>query len=176
MKPFFLNLLACALLCCAQVTIAATMYRCGNSFQDTPCVNHSYSKAMSTAAKSANGTEAKKDLSPYVVDASCKQRGDAAKKIMWQRQVGKTKEQQLEAAQDTQTHALISEVYNHRGTILEVRNSVEQECMRQIEQDQLAEQLLLAAKKLKQRNGSSGSVSSSEVAPEQTAISKPKNN
>ncbi|HEY0842365.1 hypothetical protein [Methylotenera sp.] len=167
MKLFLLNLLTCALLCCAQVTTAATMYRCGNSFQDTPCVNHSYSKAMNSAAKQANDTEAKKDLSPYVVDAGCKQRGDAAKKIMWQRQVGKTKEEQLETAQDSQTHALISEVYNHRGTILEVRNSVEQTCMQQKEQDQLAEQLLLAAKKLKQRNGSSGAM------PEQPATSKP---
>jgi hypothetical protein len=173
MKPFLLNVIACALLCCAQALPAATMYRCGNSFQDTPCVNHSYSKAMNTTAKPANGTEAKKDLSPYVVDAGCKQRGDVAKKIMWQRQVGKTKEEQLEAAQDTQTHALVSEVYNHRGTILEVRNSIEQACMQQKEQDQLAEQLLLAAKKLKQRNGSSASVSSSGAVSEQTATSKP---
>jgi len=173
MQPLLLNMIACALLCNAQAAFSATMYRCGNSFQDTPCVNHSYSKTLNTAAKPANGSEATKDLSPYVVDAGCKQRGDAAKKIMWQRQVGKTKEEQLEAAQDTQTHALVSEVYHHRGTILEVRNSIEQACMQQKEQDQLAEQLLLAAKKLKQRNGSPASAGPSGAASEQTTSNKP---
>jgi len=172
MKSLLLSITTCVLLCNAQLTLAATMYRCGSSFQDTPCANQNYSKTMK-AAKASDGAPKDRDLSPYKVDADCKQRGDAAKKIMWQRQVGKTKEEQLEAAQDTQTHALVSEVYHHRGTILEVRNSIEQACMQQKEQDQLAEQLLLAAKKLKQRNGSPASAGPSGAVSEQTTTNKP---
>jgi len=166
MKLLLLNTLTCALLCCAQVTLAATTYRCGNSFQDTPCLNQSNSKPLRTAAKPATNTEPTKAPAPYAVDVDCKQRGDAAKKIMWQRQVGKTKEQQLESAQDTQTHTLINEVYSQQGTVLEVRNNVERACMDQKEQDRLAAQLLLAAKKLKRQDGSPTAI------PEQTAASK----
>lgn len=170
MKPFLLNILTCALLCSAQAAIAATTYRCSsNSFQDTPCLNYNHSKPLKTAAKSATSAEPTKARAPYAVDTDCKQRGDAAKKIMWQRQVGKTKEQQLETAQDTQAQALISEVYNQQGTVLEVRNNVELACMQQKEEDKLAAQLLLAAKKLKRHDNSPA------TATEQTAASKNNN-
>jgi len=171
MKPFLLNLFACALLCCAQAAIAATTYRCSsNSFQDTPCLNYSHSKPLKSAEKTVANPELTKAPAPYVVDADCKQRGDAAKKIMWQRQVGKTKEQQLEATQDTPTHALISEVYNQRGTVVEVRNNVELACMQQKEKDKLAAQLLLAANKLKRHDNSTA------ATPEPTATGKANKN
>lgn len=156
--------MTCALLSSAQATLAATTYRCGNSFQDTPCANQIDHKAgKSTKSANANaatvtstttvGTKSG-DLSPYQIDADCKQRGDAAKKIMWLREIGKTKEDQLSNAQDEPTQALIHEVYSNRGSSLDVKNKIEQSCMQQKEQDRLAEQLLSAAKKLKQRDGS----------------------
>jgi hypothetical protein len=124
------------------------MYRCGSSFQDTPCANQNYSKTMK-AAKASDGATKDRDLSPYQVDADCKQRGDEAKKMMWLRQTGKTKEEQLESAEDAQTLALENEVYNNRGTSLEVKNAIEQSCMQQKEQNKLAEDLLIEAKRLK---------------------------
>jgi len=148
MKPFLLSVTTCVLFCSAQVALAATMYRCGNSFQDTPCANQNYSKSMK-AAKASNSTAKNGDLSPYQVDADCKQRGDAAKKMMWLRETGKTKEEQLERAEDEQTQALVNEVYNNRGTSLEVKNAIEQSCMQQKEQSKLADELLKEAKRLK---------------------------
>lgn len=148
MKPFLLSVTTCVLLSYAQVPLAATMYRCGNSFQDTPCANQNYSKSMK-AAKASNTTTKNGDLSPYQVDADCKQRGDAAKKMMWLRETGKTKEEQLERAEDAQTQALVNEVYNNRGTSLEVKNAIEQSCMQQKEQNKLADELLKEAKRLK---------------------------
>lgn len=166
MQSFLLNLMTCELLSSAQVALAATTYRCGNSFQDTPCANQTNHKTGkptkstsagtgATADTSATSVGAKSgDLSPYQIDADCKQRGDAAKKMMWLREIGKTKEDQLSNAQDEPTQALIHEVYSNRGSSLDVKNKIEQSCMQQKEQDRLAEQLLSAAKKLKQRDGS----------------------
>jgi len=148
MKLFLLSITTSVVLCYTQVTTAATMYRCGNSFQDTPCANQNYSKTIK-AAKASSTVAKSGDLSPYQVDADCKQRGDAAKKMMWLRQTGKTKEEQLESAEDEQAQALVNEVYNNRGTTLEVKNAIEQSCMQQKEQNKLAEELLKEAKRLK---------------------------
>lgn len=148
MKSLLLSITTCVLLCNAQLTLAATMYRCGSSFQDTPCANQNYSKTMKSA-KASDGATKGRDLSPYQVDADCKQRGDAAKKMMWLRQTGRTKEEQLESAEDAQTLSLVNEVYNNRGTSLEVKNAIEQSCMQQKEQNKLAENLLIEAKQLK---------------------------
>jgi hypothetical protein len=43
----------------------------------------------------------------------------------------------------------VNEVYNNRGTTLEVKNTIEQSCMQQKEQNKLAEELLKEAKRLK---------------------------
>lgn len=163
MKSFFLNLTTCVLLCSTQATLAATTYRCGNSFQDTPCANQSDHKtgkptksASASKSETTNATSVgtkSADLSPYQIDADCKQRGDAAKKMMWLREIGKTKEDQLSNAPDEPTQALIHEVYSNRGSSLDVKNKIEQAGMQQKEQDKLAEQLLSAARKLKQRDG-----------------------
>lgn len=149
MKSILLKILAGTLLLCAQATHAADMYRCGNSFQDTPCANGNNSKTIKGAAKATSDTSQNGDLSPIRIDADCKQRGDAAKKIMWLREVGKTQAQQLESAQDSHTQALIKDVYNHRGSSLEVRNAIEQECMQQKEQDKLADKLMIEAQRLR---------------------------
>lgn len=128
------------------------MYRCGNSFQDTPCINGNNSKATQSPTK-VNGSPAHQSTaSALKVDADCKQRGDDAKKIMWLREAGKTQAQQLENTTDYNTKALIRDVYNHRGTSLEVKNAIEQACMQQKEQDKLANQLMLEAQHLKGTN------------------------
>ncbi|MDP2152494.1 MAG: hypothetical protein Q8J66_02405 [Methylotenera sp.] len=154
MKPLLLSVTTSVLLCNAQLTLAATMYLCGSSFQDTPCANQNYSKTMK-AAKASDGATKDRNLSPYQVDADCKQRGDTAKKMMWLRQTGKTKEEQLakeeplDGTENAQNQALVHEVYNNRDTVLEVKNIIEQSCMQQKEQNKLAEELLIEAKRLK---------------------------
>lgn len=149
MNSISLKIFAGILLLCTQAALAADMYRCGNSFQDTPCANSNNSKVIKGLAKTTGSPAQNGDLSPIKIDADCKQRGDAAKKIMWLREVGKTREQQLESAQDGRTQALIKDVYNHRGSSVDVRNAIEQECMQQKEQDKLADKLLIEALRLK---------------------------
>ena len=148
MKFIILHSIAGIIVLLAQTSTAADMYRCGNAFQDTPCIT-SNSKTTKDAVKATSAKQQNNHLSPFNIDADCKQRGDAAKKIMWLREVGKTQAQQLEGAQDSQTKTLIKDVYSHNGSSLEVRNAIEQECMQQKEQDKLAEKLLIESNRLK---------------------------
>lgn len=155
MKLFMLQAFACVLLMCSQAILAADLYRCGNSYQDTPCLGAVSNKPISknTASKNTvqanNNALASENQAPITVDVDCKQRGDAAKKIMWMREVGKTAEDQIEAAQDSYTQALIKDVYSHRGSSLQVRNAIEHECMQQKEKDRLAEKLMIEAERLR---------------------------
>lgn len=169
MHSILLKLLTGTLLFCTQATFAADMYRCGNSFQDTPCANSNNSKVIKGAAKTTSSTAQNGDLSPIKIDADCKQRGDAAKKIMWLREVGKTRDQQLESAQDGYTQILIKDVYNHRGSSVEVRNAIEQECMQQKEQDMLADKLIIEGMRLKRK----GNVPVESVANSKSPIKPP---
>lgn len=135
------------MLLSTQLTFAATMYRCGNSFQDTPCTNKNKSTQSPTKA---NSSPTQQSTAPTLkVDADCKQRGDDAKKIMWLREAGKTQTQQIESAPNHHAKTLVKDVYNLRGTSLEVKNAIEQACMQQKEQDKLANQLMLEAQRLK---------------------------
>jgi len=140
-----------ALLVCSQATLAANFYRCGNSYQDTPCTSASVNnKTIKSSAKTTSSVSSNNDLQQFAkIDVDCKQRGDAAKKISWTREVGKTLDQQLESAKDGYTQALVRDVYNHRGSSLDVKNAIEQECMQQKEQDKLADKLIIEAQKLR---------------------------
>ncbi len=139
-QPYLLKLLAFSLIIYSQSTLAANLYRCGNSYQDTPCKESASSKPVKKIAQSSN-------QATQHIDADCKQRGDEAKKIMWAREVGKTADQQLEEAQSGYSKELIKEVYTHRGSSLEVKNAIEKECMVQKEQDRAANALIEAALK-----------------------------
>ncbi len=145
------------LLVCAQAASATDFYRCGNVYQDTPCANAGINnKTIKSSAKTTSGVSDNNDLQQFAkIDADCKQRGDATKKISWAREGGKTLDQQLETAKDGQTQALMRDVYNHRGSSLDVRNAIEQECMQQKEQDKLADKLIIEAQKLR-NNGKAG--------------------
>lgn len=146
-----------ALLICSQAALAADFYRCGNSYQDTPCVSAGVNnKTIKSSAKTTSNVSSNNDLQQFAkIDADCKQRGDATKKISWAREGGKTLDQQLESANDGHTQALMRDVYNHRGSSLDVRNAIEQECMQQKEQDKLADKLIIEAQKLRS-NGKAG--------------------
>jgi hypothetical protein len=161
------------LLVCSQAVLAANLYRCGTSYQDTPCTSTgANNKAIKSNAKVANTDSSQ----PEKIDTNCKQRGEAAKKIMWAREVGKTLDQQLESSNDRYSQALIKDVYNHRGSSLEVRNAIEQECMQQKEQDKLADKLITEAQRLRSKGSSSLESAANNtvqpvVAPSETNVS-----
>jgi len=162
------------LLVCSQAVLAANLYRCGSSYQDTPCMSTGASnKTIKSNAKVANTDSSQ----PAKIDTDCKQRGEAAKKIMWAREVGKTLDQQLESSNDRYSQALIKDVYNHRGSSLEVRNAIEQECMQQKEQDKLADKLITEAQRLRSKASSSLESAANNtvqpvVAPSETNVSE----
>ena len=150
-KSLIFKVLAFSFLIYSQSTIAASLYRCGNSYQDTPC-KEATTKPIKNITQSSTKT-ADENQVVQKIDADCKQRGDAAKKIMWAREVGKTADQQIEEAQSSYSKALVRDVYNHRGSSLEVKNAIEQECMQQKDQDRLAEKLIIEAERLRGNRG-----------------------
>ena len=110
---------------------AGTMYRCGNTYQDTKCVSTATTKVVGkTAAVTslspasqlpasqlpASGTALK-------IDADCVLQGETAKKIMWMREIGKTADDQIAAPPAGASPGLIRDVYSHRGSSLEVKNA-----------------------------------------------------
>jgi hypothetical protein len=151
-QSYLFKLLAFTLIIYSQSTIAANLYRCGNSYQDTPCKDAASSKPVKKIAQSSNQPT-------QHIDADCKQQGDEAKKIMWAREGGKTADQQIE--EGVASKGLIREVYAHRGSSLEVKNAIEKECMVQKEQDRAANALLEAA--LKSRGDKNASIESSSA-------------
>lgn len=164
--PALKSLTGAVLLACSQNTLAADFYRCGNSYQDTPCTGIS---AKNQTAKSNAKAINSDSLQPAKIDTDCRQRGDDAKKIMWARETGKTLNQQLESAKDDSKQALIKDVYNHRGSSLEVRNAIEQECMQQKDQDKLADRLIIEARKLRgNRNTGIESQAADKTLPDST--------
>lgn len=162
------------LLVCSQAVLAVNLYRCGSSYQDTPCMSTGASnKTIKSNAKVANTDSSQ----PEKIDTNCKQRGEAAKKIMWAREVGKTLDQQLESSNDRYSQVLIKDVYNHRGSSLEVRNAIEQECMQQKEQDKLADKLITEAQRLRSKGSSSlesaaNNTAQPVAAPSETNVSE----
>jgi hypothetical protein len=150
-KSLIFKALAFSLFTYSQFTVAANLYRCGNSYQDTPCKEATTKPIKNIAQPSNKAADGNQGFQK--VDADCKQRGDAAKKIMWAREVGKTADQQMEDAQTGYSRALVKDVYNHRGSSLEVKNAIEQECMQQKEQDRLAEKLIIEAERLRGNRG-----------------------
>lgn len=133
-----------------QIAVAANLYRCGNSYQDIPCKTEVSSKSVGKiSTQNSMSTNANGNQPTQKIDVDCKQRGEDAKKIMWAREGGKTADQQIEATQDGYMQTLIRDVYNRRGSSLEVKNAIEQDCMLQKEQDKLADKLMIEAQRLR---------------------------
>lgn len=137
----------------SEYGIAGTLYRCGNTYQDIPCQNASNSSIVKKSnTLSVNEKPLNQGQRFEKVDADCKQDGEIAKKIMWAREMGRTLDEQLEATPDSVTRGVIKEVYKHRGSSLEVKDIIEQECMQQKEKDRLAIQLEIEAARLRSKS------------------------
>jgi len=101
---------------------AQTLYRCGNSYQDKPCDKGQKEQILGKLTTPDNANKP-------VVDASCRLRGEDAKKIIWMREAGATQERVLSEAGTDERKKLINEIYAQRGNAADVRAAVEKECM-----------------------------------------------
>lgn len=117
-----------------------TMFRCGSSYQDRPCdagqpakVINSSGVARDQAPAVSPSTPAATTVAPTTaavkVDAECAALGNRAKQVVWAKESGRTAEVQLAAATSDDDRRLIADVFNRRGSSLEVRQGVESDCM-----------------------------------------------
>lgn len=153
-----LKIITSSLLMFSQCTYAATLYHCGNTYQDKPCSSSANTATIKNIPQKNSNSTSNANHSAITVDSDCKERGETAKKIMWTREVGKTAEQQVESGLSNE---LVKDVYNHRGSSLDVMNAIMQECMQQKEQNILDEKLMLEAQRLRGNAKVSGESSTS---------------
>ena len=147
-------LLAAAYLCVfSQLIFSADLYRCGNTFQDTPCVGAIKSKIITNIDHAS-----KLKHSAEIIDNDCFQKGEIAKKIMWMREIGKTAKDQTNTATDLLTKQVIAQVYQLKGSSLQVKGMVERDCMQQKEKDLLFAKMMVEAQRLRNDASPAGSV------------------
>lgn len=136
---------AVALLACLMPVVghAQTMYRCGATYQDRPC-NGVDSKPVGNHVRQAAG----QSVGAASIDPACQARGTAAQKLMWEKESGRTLDEQL--AKPGVDASLARNVYGRRGSSLEVRRVIEAECVKEMDQANEAAALLKAASKVQQ--------------------------
>ena len=67
---------------------AQKMYRCGSTYQETPCTGNQQGKEIRAVGPASS-------QSASSTDAACAQRGAASQKIVWAREAGATAEKAL---------------------------------------------------------------------------------
>lgn len=120
---------------------AQTMYRCGATYQDRPC-NGVDSKPVGSHVRQAAGQS---DGGGSAIDPACGARGTAAQKLMWEKESGRTLDEQL--LKPGVDASLARDVYGRRGSSLEVRRAIEADCVKEMERARDAAALLRAASK-----------------------------
>lgn len=151
--------LAVALALVSTSAMAQKMYRCGSVYQDHPCSgDHPNSKVLGQSGATLPSPK-------QAVDAACADRGAHSQKISWAREAGRTQDEQIAATpQDT---ALIKEIYNLRGTTVEIRMAIEANCMAMKTRGAQAAALEDAAAKLR---GADAGATGSPTAPAANAV------
>jgi hypothetical protein len=127
---------------CADVQ-AQQVFRCGSKYQDRPC--DSGPPSQEVRGLSQNSVQAASP--PPVTDANCAKRGVDAQQIMWAREAGKTAEAQTAQATSDERRRLIADVFNRRGSAMEVRIAVQANCMEEKAQAAQAAAMLAASMK-----------------------------
>lgn len=139
----------------ANPVLAQGLYRCGNTYQDKPCVGEAGKKIAGGVASNAKPST---PLKP--VDAACVQRGEDAKKIVWAREGGMGEQQMLAKAKSEEEKKLVADVYKVRGGANDVKVAMEAACV--------AEKTALAAGQAAAPNAATASASAASKAPAST--------
>lgn len=121
MKRFaFCLLVGIGLSMSAMSSHAQKMYRCGSNYQDKPCAQGQATQII--------GQDREASTSP-AIDAACRRRSEAAKKMIWSRKGGASKDDLLAGAATLEEARLIEEVYAIKGDYTQIRKTIETECM-----------------------------------------------
>lgn len=114
---------------------AQSMFRCGSTYQDRPCDG-------ATAGKRIGSTGSEQSAYQPVADAECAQRGADSIKIVWAREAGASADKQIgdldakgRSAKSEYLKKLIADVFNKRGSALEVRAAIESDCVQTKEKE-----------------------------------------
>jgi hypothetical protein len=118
---------------------AGSLYRCGNTYQDSPCTGAQNGKMIAGSSTSSPSAAAQPG------DAECAKRGTDAQKIVWGREGGALLDQQLAKARSSSEMKLINDVYSRRGTSSDIRAAIEADCIAAKEKAAKAAALLEAA-------------------------------
>jgi hypothetical protein len=108
---------------------AQSLYRCGNTLQDKPCADGNGSEIIldsrEPATKSSKSSRSASSSRPP--DEYCVQQGEAAMRMRWEKEGGRTEAEQI--SRNPANSGFIRYVYFKRGSALDVRRQVEAECM-----------------------------------------------
>lgn len=149
-------LLACLASTWSSVLSAQTLYRCGKTFQDRPCDG---ADGQIVGVNKSQNSQPSKPSSRAATQA-CVVKGDQAKELRWQKEAGKTESQQIQEGR--YSAEFVRYVYSKPGSAVEVKASVESDCMDQLERDAQAAELQRAADRL--RGGGNSPAASSVPA------------
>lgn len=109
---------------------AQAMYRCGNTYQDSPCSSGTSKKISGAGAVEVSANKPKNSSNARPApDPVCIARGQDAQKIVWAREGGLSEEQMLVKAKSAAEKRLVTDVYRFRGTSNEVKAAMEAACM-----------------------------------------------
>jgi hypothetical protein len=182
MLKVFASLIVCAILVCVQPALAEdSMYRCGNTYQDTPCkgvvskpINEPKPKKANISVHETPVTKkvvAAKEPAP-TLQADCKKSGEDAKVIGKLRDIGVPEQDQVAITTDKAKITLIKKVYSLSGNAFQVQNAVEKECLQQSQKISLTSQWMAKAKKIL-GFGTSATTSKPKSTPIKVAPAKP---
>ena len=129
-NKYALFICAAALMGSMLQAHAQRMYRCGNAYQDRPCEG---AQPPGKELRDFSGSAA--PANRPVADPQCARLGEEAVKIVWARESGATREQQIAA--NAQNQPLIDSVYYKRGSAPELRTAIEAECMAETQRESL---------------------------------------
>lgn len=141
---------------------AQRMYRCGNAYQDRPCEGTQQGKEVRNFSGPATAVHRQAS------DVQCARLGEEAMKIVWARESGATREQQL--AQRPQDQWTIESVYLKRGSAPEVRAAVEAECV--ADKERQAQAAAMAAAAARVPGGAGAAPSASAQGPSATDMAR----
>ncbi|MFC5500299.1 hypothetical protein ACFPOE_22340 [Caenimonas terrae] len=135
--------LICIMLALLPAVSGAAMFRCGNVYQDRPCaempgqeIRPSGISVPSGAAVTVPGAGSRPAGSKAAATQFCAQKGQQAEKIVWKREGGASRDDQIAElgsrrgmVNGQELERLIRDVYTRKGSAIEIRGLVEADCM-----------------------------------------------